>query len=119
MNEDTLYDRIDELRERDARFRREAYLFVLAALEYVVGRLPERRHVSGQELLQGVADLARRNFGALAGAVFSEWGVESSTDVGEIVFQLVGAGIMGRRPEDSLDDFADFDLPAALRVGRS
>lgn len=117
MNEDALYDRIDELRARDPRFRREAYLFLLAALEFVVERLPVRRHVSGQELLQGIAELARRNFGSLAHAVFTEWGVQSSTDIGEMVFQLVEAGIMGRQPEDSLEDFAGFDLPAALATG--
>ncbi len=118
MSQDAIYDLIDELRQRDPRFRREAYLFVLAALEYVVGSMPERRHVTGQELLAGAAVLARRNFGPLAPAVFAEWGVQSSTDFGEIVFQLVEAGVLGKRPEDSLADFADFDLPAALRPER-
>ena len=111
-SEQGFWDAVDTIRERDGGFRREAYGFVVAALGVVVQSLPqerradpERRHLSGRELLDGVVRLARAEFGALAPTVFREWGIERSEDVGRIVFQLVENGQLSARPEDTLEDF--------------
>lgn len=100
-----LLDIIDDIREKDPRFRREAYVFVMNALDQYVRRLPAPRHVSGQELLGGVVELARQEFGPMAPTVFEEWGLASGKDVGRIVFSLVEAGVLGKQPEDRLEDF--------------
>ena len=78
----SLLDTIDALREADGTRPREAYFFVLAALGHAAEQLPaerradpDRRHLHGHELLQGVVDLARSEFGPLAVTVFREWGV--------------------------------------------
>lgn len=121
--ETTFWDTVDALREARRRYAREAYGFVVAALgETVQGLPPERvadvrrRHLSGRELLVGVVALARREFGTLAPMVFREWGVQTAEDVGEIVFELVRAGQLSARPEDTMDDFrGGFDLAAELR----
>jgi uncharacterized repeat protein (TIGR04138 family) len=106
------WEAVDEIRARDARFRREAYGFVMAALGATVQALPtERRtdpatrHLSGQELLEGVIGLARQEFGHFAPVVFSEWGIASGEDVGCIVFQLVESRQLSARREDSIEDF--------------
>lgn len=108
----TFWDAVDRIRESDARYRPEAYRFVVAALGAAVQRLPDerladpgRRHLSGQELLDGVIRFAREEFGSLAPTVFTEWGVTGGEDVGRIVFQLVESGQLSARPEDSMDDF--------------
>ena len=110
---ESLLDSIDRIRERDPRYRREAYLFVVGALALAVDRLPadrradpERRHLHGQEVLVAAIELARREFGPLAATVFDEWGVTESRQLGEIVFQLVEAGQLSARDEDRIDDFA-------------
>ena len=107
-----LLDAIDHVREHDPRFRREAYLFVVAALGEAVRNLPAERsadpalrHLSGREVLTATVALARSEFGPLARVVFGEWGVTEGRHVGEIVFQLVSAGQLSARPEDRLDDF--------------
>lgn len=125
MSADTFWDTVDALREAQRRYAREAYGFVVAALGETVRGLPpervadpERRHLSGRELLRGVAAMARREFGPMAPAVFREWGVATSEDVGEIVFALVRAGQLSARPEDTMDDFrGGFDLAAELARG--
>ena len=111
-HETSLWDAIDEIRDADPRYRREAYAFVVAALGVTVQSLPaervndpERRHLSGGELLRGVVLLARREFGALARTVFAEWNVHSGEDVGNIVFALVRSGQLSARPQDSIEDF--------------
>ncbi|HTO90455.1 MAG TPA: Minf_1886 family protein [Candidatus Sulfotelmatobacter sp.] len=115
---------VDEIREADGRYRREAYGFLMAALGITVHGLPEerkldpaRRHLSGGELLEGMVRLARNEFGELAPTVFSEWGVHHGEDVGEMVFQLVASGQLSARPEDTLEDFRGFRLMEALRGG--
>ena len=119
------WDVVDKIRAERPSYRREAYGFVVAALGHTVEALPaerqadpERRHLSGQELLRGTVELARREFGLMAPTVFREWGVLASTDVGEIVFQLVEAGQLSARGEDRREDFAGgLDLLHALSDG--
>jgi uncharacterized repeat protein (TIGR04138 family) len=115
------WEAVDEICSREGHFRREAYGFVMAALGATVHALPpERRsdpatrHLSGQELLQGVIQLARQEFGRFSPVVFREWGIASGEDVGRIVFQLVESRQLSARREDSIDDFRGGDLFAAL-----
>ena len=124
MSQETIFrDAVDELRERGGRFAREAYVFVVAALGETVRALPskrladpERRHLSGQELTAGVVRIAREEFGPLAPTVFLEWGVRATEDIGSIVFELVAAGQLSARPEDTMADFTGghMDLLGAL-----
>ncbi len=115
MSGDTAFwDAVDALRASRRRYAREAYGFIVTALGATVQDLPESRradaaarHLSGRELLGGVIRLARKEFGPMAPTVFREWGVVSSEDVGEIVFELVRCGQLSARPEDTPADFRD------------
>lgn len=103
---------LDKLRERYPRYQETAYVFVLSALHYVIEQLPEPRHITGRELAEGVRDLAIARFGPMARNVLEHWGVQSSANVGELVFALVEAGILIKQDEDDLSDFEgvfDFD----------
>jgi uncharacterized repeat protein (TIGR04138 family) len=101
---------------KDSRYRAEAYLFVCDAVQFTVGRLPERRHVSGQELCEGLVDLALERFGYLAPLVLGHWGIRQTDDVGEIVFNLIEVSLLSRTDEDTKEDFhAVFDLRQRLR----
>jgi uncharacterized repeat protein (TIGR04138 family) len=119
--ETTFWDAVDALRAERRRYAREAYGFVVGALGATVQGLPAARredpaarHLSGGELLSGVARLAGSEFGPLAPMVFREWGVLAGEDVGEIVFELVRCQQLSARPEDTLEDFRGFDLMDAL-----
>ena len=109
---DVLEEKVGHIRCRDRRFGRHAYFFVLDALDYTMGCLGrdektgEERHVGGQELLQGIRDLAAEQFGPMAPTVFTRWGVRETGDFGEIVFNLIDAGLLSRRSQDSRLDFA-------------
>ena len=96
----------ERLVEIDDRYPVRAYAFVLTALEEVVARLPRRRHVSGEELVDGCRDLAMRLYGPLAKSVLDYWNVTSTRDFGEIVFNLLEVGVLSK---DETDDRADFD----------
>jgi uncharacterized repeat protein (TIGR04138 family) len=110
---DVIFDEevLDRLRERHPRYHETAYLFLLAALHHVIDRLPEPRHISGRELAEGVRDLALERFGPMARTVLEHWGIDSTRDVGAIVFALVDCGVLIRQDDDSLDDFDEvFDF---------
>jgi uncharacterized repeat protein (TIGR04138 family) len=99
---------IDELRKLVRERRRyplEAYLFLYQALDTAQKLVGEKRHVSGQELLEGVRRLAIEQFGALALMVFNHWGLRRTQDIGEMVFNLVERELMGKTDNDKREDF--------------
>lgn len=104
---------IENLAERDGRYKSDAYLFVCDALAYTVQKLgkndltEERRHISGQDLLFGISEYSADQFGPLTCSVFAHWGIEQTRDFGEIVFGLVGANLLRKTDEDRIEDFVD------------
>ena len=106
---------IADIVKRDNRYAYEAYAFVFEALGYTVKKVGQRRHVTGQELCFGIRDYAWKRFGYLARVVLNSWGVKSTEDFGQIVFNLVDAGLMGKTETDSQDDFrAVYDFKEAF-----
>ena len=100
---------------RDDRYRREAYRFVQEGLEFTMQRRGRRGHVSGRELVLGMRDLARERFGLMARTVLSQWGVTSTSDFGELVFNLIEEDIMSKQDSDTRADFANiYDFEEAF-----
>lgn len=95
-----------DLAQKHGRYRANAYKFVMDAVQYTVGRLTEKRHVTGGELLDGIRDLALQAFGPMAKTVFEQWGIRRTEDFGTIVFQLVDAGLLGKTEADKQSDFS-------------
>jgi uncharacterized repeat protein (TIGR04138 family) len=119
--DDTFLRDIEELAERDGRYRRSAYLFVYDALQHTVEKLGkaakprEQRHVAGRELLYGISEYALDQFGPLARTVLEHWGIVATRDFGEIVFSLVDNGMMSKTEDDCIEDFIDvFDFAEEL-----
>jgi uncharacterized repeat protein (TIGR04138 family) len=99
----------------DSPYELEAYEFVLRALDFTIQGFDEVRHVSGQELVEGIRSYARAEFGPMAKHVLNHWGVHATRDFGEIVFLLVERGLLRKTEEDSLEDFDDgFDFEAVF-----
>jgi len=114
---DGIEERISELRRRDRRYSRNGYFFVLDALDYTIESLGrdhetgDSRHIGGKELLAGVQSMAAEKFGPLATVCLERWGIKTTEDVGEVVFNLIDSGLLSRRPSDSRLDFVDgFDF---------
>jgi uncharacterized repeat protein (TIGR04138 family) len=111
-------DVLTRIRARGDQYDERAYLFVLGAIEFVQGRLPARRHLSGAEVAWACRDLAWEQFGLLAPSVLRHWGITSTRSVGCIVFSLVEAGLLVAQPGDSVEDFTDvYDFASAFQAG--
>jgi uncharacterized repeat protein (TIGR04138 family) len=97
--------------KKDPRYAIEAYRFIYEALDHTIRKFGERRHVSGRELIDGIRDLSLELFGPLGKTVFLTWGIRRTEDFGEIVFNLVDAGLMSKNESDTREDFKDgFDF---------
>lgn len=82
-----------------------AYAFLLEALAEARQELARAGHVTGAELLAGIQRLGAERFGPLAALVFSAWGIRSSRDFGNMVYELIERGVLFQQPQDSIEDF--------------
>ncbi len=93
--------------EKDKRYPLEAYYFVLEALQFTRKKLHKEKHVTGNELLEGIKDLALSHYGPMAKVVFEHWGIKKTVDFGNIVFNMVNEKVLSKTEEDSINDFKD------------
>lgn len=110
-SKEDLINVLDSICHRDPRYKIDAYTFVLAALNFTMGNLKRRGHVNGRELTLGIRDFAIAEYGRLARTVFEHWGVKKTEDFGNIVFNMVETGVLGKTETDSIEDFREiFDF---------
>jgi uncharacterized repeat protein (TIGR04138 family) len=113
MQEVSFEDGFQKIHAKDPRYPRDAYLFVREALDHtqkIVAKRDDRnrpRHVTGQELLEGIREHALAQFGPMAKTVFEEWNIRTCKDFGEIVFNMVEFELLAKTENDTREDFAD------------
>jgi len=104
-------EELEKIVAKDPRYTREAYLFVREALDHtqkIIGKPPKDdapRHVSGQQLLNGIREYGLQQYGPMTMAVLNEWGLRCCEDFGEIVFNMVENSLLAKTDQDSRDDF--------------
>jgi len=115
--ERVIEDPIRNIALKDGRYSPEAFRFLFEALtQAMIMAGKERaegveRHVTGQEVLEGMRAHASDLFGPLAAQVWRSWGVTEAIDWGHIVFLLVEARLLNRQDTDTIEDFRDgFDF---------
>ncbi|MCK9431982.1 MAG: hypothetical protein PHQ84_01680 [Candidatus Omnitrophica bacterium] len=109
------YRIVDEICDKDKRYKPDAYEFMLKGLEFTQKKLKKNSHVSGSELAVGLRDYAINQYGPLAGMVLSYWGIRQTKDFGNIVFNMIERKLLSKTKEDSLLDFEEvYDFKAAF-----
>ena len=107
-------DAVTRILRRDPRYARAAYDFARQALSHAIDD-DEPEHVSARELLVAIRALAREQFGPLARTVLHDWGVHTTGDFGEIVFNLIDEQELGKTEDDRVSDFVDvYDFEEAF-----
>ncbi|MDG3002352.1 Minf_1886 family protein [Paludisphaera mucosa] len=77
---------------------------------------PPSGHVTGRQVCLAVRRLALREYGMLAMPVLARWGLRSTSDVGEIIYNLIASGDLDKTPHDRREDFDDvFDFETDFR----
>lgn len=120
---------IMDLLKADPRYKLDAYYFVREALGYAQNTLsmgepgqfnaelggPER-HLTGQQLCEAIRLFALDQFGFMALTVLHSWGIHSTSDFGEIVYNMIRAEFMKKSENDRREDFDDvYDFDKAFR----
>jgi uncharacterized repeat protein (TIGR04138 family) len=109
--EKTFHSLIESIVHEDTRYHPQSYIFMMEALAHAQRRLKSPRHVSGLELLNSVRLLLIQQFGPMTLTVLDFWGIKSSEDFGNIVFNLVDKGVLSKTEEDDMAHFRDaFDF---------
>jgi len=63
------------------------------------------RHVSGQELCEAARLYGLQQYGFLAPQVLASWGIRTTGDFGELVFNMIAIGQMRKTRSDKREDF--------------
>ncbi len=102
---------LEQIAQQDGRYDAQALKFVYEGLASTIEKLrldedvEQPRHITGQELAWGLAELAMKKWGRLAGMVLGQWGVRGTRDFGEIVYIMITHGWMTSQETDTIDDF--------------
>ena len=110
MSDKNFPEVIKEIHASDPRYGKGAYYFIREALDHTLKKLEKdqsknKGHVSGTQLLDGIRDYALDRFGPMTLTLMEHWNIQKCRDFGDIVFNLVDFGILGRTENDSLEDF--------------
>ena len=103
-------DVLNKMVEQNPRYHRDAYLFLREALEFTqkaIGKSNKNqvRHITGQELLNGIREYALAVFGPMTTTVLEEWGIKSCEDFGNMVFQMIENNLLRKTDQDRPEDF--------------
>jgi uncharacterized repeat protein (TIGR04138 family) len=140
-------DELAKVIANDPRYSIEAYAFILESLNQArqmklksapraraddSAAMPSRKprpapeasatpvvsgHVNAAQLCDAVRKLSLRQYGMLSATVLAHWGVRSTSDVGDIVFNLIAAGGLEKTESDSRSDFDNvFDFETAFKA---
>ncbi|MCA9264367.1 MAG: hypothetical protein KDA60_10985 [Planctomycetales bacterium] len=116
-----------DLLKKDRRYPFEAYQFVRESLAFAQKELEmgcaeeeaateEERHLTGQELCEAIRQYAVLQFGYMAQVVLKNWGITTTGDFGEIVYNLIGIDMMKKSKTDRREDFDDvYDFEEVFR----
>ena len=63
------------------------------------------RHLTGQQLCEAIRLYALNQFGYMAQVVLGSWGVRTTSAFGDIVYNMIDAGLMKKSPQDRRSHF--------------
>lgn len=126
MNDELLP--LHRLLESDRRYPLEAYQFIRDALAFAQeelqmgqdapgesGEETAERHLTGQELCEAIRVFALDQYGYMARVVLARWGLTSTADFGNVVYNLIGIGWMKKSRRDRQEHFHDvYDFQQAF-----
>lgn len=106
---------LNELLKRDPRFTIDAYLLINDGLRHAHQVTGKKSHITAQELLEAIRRLMSKRYGPMAKTVLNSWGIFSTDDIGEVIFNLVNAGLMLKEEADPIENFhAVYDFDTAF-----
>jgi len=116
--DEEFYSIISNIYTKDSRYYPEAYEFVMEALSFSQKRFKKAKHVNGAELLIGIKALLLKKFGPMTMTVLDHWGIKTTDDFGNIVFNLVENKVLAKDTQDQYESFKNaYDFEEVFNKG--
>ena len=95
----------EQIAKEDGRYNARAFGFVFDGLGYTAKNIiKDTKHVSIQNLCEGLRKFGTERWGYLAMLVLNSWGITTTRDFGEIIWLMIKNEWMSAQPTDSIDD---------------
>jgi len=104
----TFDEAVEKIRLIHKDYSSEAYHFLHDAMDYSSSQLcnkEKKGHLSAEELYLGCCDYAIHEYGPLAPEVLAHWGIHKSSDIGNIVYNLIEIRVFAKQKSDSKNEF--------------
>ena len=108
---------IEVIAKKNGKYKPDAYRYALQVIADVFALkkasiiTDEQISLPAREVLRGLKVYGWMYYGPLAEHVFEKWGLRHGKDFGEVIFDLVDAGFIGKSPNESVTDYAEgFDF---------
>ncbi|MEL7500822.1 MAG: Minf_1886 family protein [Planctomycetota bacterium] len=112
-------ERLIRVASFDIGYPPESIIFVLRN-GWTASEASFYQHIYAEELCWRLRDRAVDEFGSAAREKLSEWGIESTSDFGRLVFGMADFGLMAVNERDQIDDFDDvFEFDSAFNGVRN
>lgn len=95
-------DGFDDIVAKDSRYDARAYALLMDCVHFL-GK--EDRHMTAADIMDEFKERTLDQYGAMSMTVLSEWGLRSTEDLGEMMFNLSEHGRVRRDPEDTAECF--------------
>ena len=122
---------LELLAEQKDYYPYEAYEFVSTLIKVLdveiegLAKPDQPPNITATQLCDRAVSVACGVFGRMARAVFFSWQIHTTRDIGQIVFHLIGADVVGAAEGDKIEDFDDLfildralDKPVAFFTGK-
>lgn len=104
----TFESAVETIMWRHPEYAPDAYEFMRLALDYAVEKQPAEKkgkHLDARELYLGACAYALEQYGTMAREVLGFWGVNSASDIGDLVYNLIEVGVFGKQEGDTREQF--------------
>ena len=99
---------VEAIMQRHTEYAPDAYEFMRMALDYTVelqSGEKKGKHLDARELYLGACAYALEQYGTMAREVLGFWGVNSSSDMGDLVYNLIEVGVFAKQEGDTREQF--------------
>ena len=95
-------DTFEDIVGKDPRYNGRAYALLMDCVRYL-GR--EGQHMSGSDILEEFRERALDQYGPLTYDVLTEWGLATTEDIGEMMFNLTEGHRVKKDESDTPESF--------------
>lgn len=96
---------VEEICAKDPRYKPDSYEFIMQALRFTQNTLKRKGHCNARELLIGIKNFCIRQYGPMSKAVLNYWGIYTTADFGNIVFNMLDYKLLSKSEQDKIGDF--------------